>query len=169
MELREEDLIQVLGVQHKLHVRKIIVSREKLKPLTKQEVIQKEIVEHEELADKRRNHIGVPDIDTVFSQARNGRLKRLEESLNLGFNIDTEDPKGNTLLLVASQNSNRKMVEMLVARGASVNHQNAQGNTALHFAMSFDKEGLIAEYLIQNGADDTIENVDGLTPYDGVK
>lgn len=47
MELREENLIQVLGVQHKLHVRKIIVSREKLKPLTKQEIIQKEIVEHE--------------------------------------------------------------------------------------------------------------------------
>jgi ankyrin repeat protein len=72
-------------------------------------------------------------------------------------------------LLVASQNSNRKMVEMLIARGAAINHQNAQGNTALHFAMSFDKEGLIAEYLIQNGADDTVENVDGLTPYDGVK
>lgn len=47
---------------------------------------------------------------------------------------------------------------MLIARGASVNHQNAQGNTALHFAMSFDKEGLIAKYLIQNGADDTIKN-----------
>lgn len=47
MELREEDLIQVLGVEHKLHVRKIIVSREKLKPLTKQEVVQKDVVEHE--------------------------------------------------------------------------------------------------------------------------
>jgi hypothetical protein len=47
LELREEDLIQVLGVQHKLHVRKIIVSREKLKPLTRQEVVQKEVVEHE--------------------------------------------------------------------------------------------------------------------------
>ncbi len=134
------------------------------------------------MADKRRNQIGIPDIETVFSQARNGRLKRLEESLNLGefciqpsrltllgFNIDTEDSKGNTLLLIAAQNSNRKMVELLVARGAAINHQNAQGNTALHFAMSFDREGLIAEYLIQSGADDTIENVDGLTPYDGVK
>jgi hypothetical protein len=105
MELREEDLIQVLGVTHKLHVRKIIVSREKLKPLSKQEIIQKEVVEHEvhlpshpssrmsslslsvslqETADRRRSQIGVPDADTVFSQVRNGRLKRLEESLNLG-------------------------------------------------------------------------------------
>jgi len=28
--------------------------------------------------------VGVPDLETVFSQARNGRIKRLEESLNLG-------------------------------------------------------------------------------------
>jgi ankyrin repeat protein len=113
--------------------------------------------------------IGVPDLDTVFSQARNGRLKRVEESLNAGFGVDSEDAKGNTLLLVAAQNSNKRLVEMLVARGAFINHQNAQGNSALHFAMSFDKEGTLAEYLIANGADDTIENVDGLTPYDGVK
>jgi hypothetical protein len=47
MELREEDLVQVLGVEHKLHVRKIIVSREKLKPLTAKQMAEKEQVEHE--------------------------------------------------------------------------------------------------------------------------
>ena len=47
MELREEDMVQVLGVTHKLHVRKIVVSREKLKPLTKEQVVQKEQVEYE--------------------------------------------------------------------------------------------------------------------------
>ena len=47
MELREEDLVQVLGVSHKLHVRKIIISREKLRPLSKDEVAQKEQVEAE--------------------------------------------------------------------------------------------------------------------------
>jgi len=168
MELREEDLIQVLGVTHKLHVRKIMVSREKLKPLSEQEFNNKEKVEHVEKAEQRRKMQGVPDINTVFSQARNGRLKRLEESLNLGFPVDAEDEKGNTLLIVAAQNSNKRMIETLVARGASINHQNAQGNTALHFAMSFDTEGAIAEYLIEHGADDAIENVDGLSPYDGV-
>lgn len=49
MELREEDLIQVLGVSHKLHVRKIIISREKLKPLSEQEFARKAQVEHEVL------------------------------------------------------------------------------------------------------------------------
>lgn len=56
----------------------------------------------------------------------------------------------------------------VIHRGASVNHQNGQGNTALHFALAFDTEGLLGEYLIERGADDTLENVEGLTPYDGV-
>ena len=47
LELREEDLVQVLGVSHKLHVRKILVSREKLKPLSEQERAMKEQVEYE--------------------------------------------------------------------------------------------------------------------------
>lgn len=44
MELREEDLVQVLGIKHKLHVMKILSSREKLKPLSQQELRQKEVV-----------------------------------------------------------------------------------------------------------------------------
>ena len=203
MELREEDMVQVLGISHKLHVRKILVSREKLKPLSEQEMQQKETVEREERADMRRTG-GPPDVHTVFSQARNGRIKRVEESLNLGFPIDGEvgiaymlyatrlycvhtfysipsgtrrspflahkdtaklstthllltrtphlllyfylllppqDEKGNTLLLVACQNNNRRLVELLLVRGANINHQNAQGNAALHFALAFDPEG----------------------------
>lgn len=32
-----------------------------------------------------RKEMGVPTLDTVFSQARNGRINRVEESLNLGI------------------------------------------------------------------------------------
>jgi pimeloyl-ACP methyl ester carboxylesterase len=168
MELREEDMVQVLGMTHKLHVRKIIVSREKLKPLSQQEQANKDVVDTENNAGARRKDMGVPDLDTVFSQARNGRIKRIEESLNLGFKIDSEDEKGNTLLLVAAQNSNKRLVEMLLVRGSNVNHQNALGNTALHFALAFDSEGVLGEYLIEKGANDTLENLEGLTAYDGV-
>jgi len=168
MELREEDMVQVLGITHKLHVRKIIVSREKLKPLTAAEKEKQAAVAREEAADNQRDQMGVPDLDTVFSQARNSRTKRVEESLNVGFKIDTEDEKGNTLLIVSCQNSNKRLTEMLIVRGANVNHQNAQGNTALHFALAFDSEGNMGEYLIEHGADDTVENIEGLTPYDGL-
>ncbi len=119
-------------------------------------------------AEAARAEIGMPTLDTVFSQARNGRIKRVEESLNMGFPIDAEDEKGNTLLLVACQNSNKRLAEMLLVRGAAINHQNAQGNTALHFALAFDGDGALGEYLIEHGADDTIDNVEGLTAYDGV-
>ena len=34
--------------------------------------------------------------------------------------------------------------------------------------MAFDTDGLLAEYLIEHGADDTIENMDGQTCYDGI-
>jgi DNA repair exonuclease SbcCD ATPase subunit len=47
MELREEDMVNVLEMRHKLHVRKILVSREKLKPLSEQELVQKDMVEGE--------------------------------------------------------------------------------------------------------------------------
>lgn len=118
-------------------------------------------------ANQAREEIGMPAIDTVFSQARNGRNKRVEESLNLGFPVDGEDERGNTLLLVAVQNRNKKLCELLLLRGANINHQNAAGNTALHYAVELDPSGQLAEYLIEHNADDTIENIDGLTPYDG--
>lgn len=60
--------------------------------------------------------------------------------------------------------SQMPVVEFLVQRGANVNHSNATGNTPLHFAMSYDASGKMGEYLINNGADDTIENKQGLSP-----
>ncbi|DBA00709.1 TPA: hypothetical protein N0F65_001180, partial [Lagenidium giganteum] len=169
LELRPEDMSDVLGVSHKLHVRKIIVARNKLLPLSAQEQQQIDAVMHEEGANAARQQSTVPDLDTVFSQARNGRLKRLQESIDAGFDINAEDEKGNTLLLIACQNVNVKMVEYLVSKRANVNHKNVQGNTPLHFAMAYDTEGALGEYLIGHGADDSIENTFGLTPYDGLQ
>lgn len=170
LELRPEDMTDVLGMDHQLHVRKIVVARDKLRPLSERELTQKHAVLHEEAAEKARGGApgGPPDIDTVFSQCRNNRYKRMEESLNMNFDVNTEDEQGNTLLIVACQNCNKRMVELLILRRADVNHQNAHGNTALHFAMAYDTEGAIGEYLIERGAVDTIENIYGLSPYDGI-
>lgn len=56
------------------------------------------------------------------------------------------------------------VVEFLVQRRAKVDHANANGNTSLHFAMSYDRSGKMGEFLINSGADDTIENKQGFTP-----
>ncbi|RLO13307.1 hypothetical protein DYB28_002063 [Aphanomyces astaci] len=166
LELRPEDLSDILGVTHKAHILKLLVSRKKYLPLSSTERMKVSAVESEDASDNARK--GVPDMETAFSQARNGRLKRLIESVEAGFDVNTEDDKGNTLLLTAAQNVNQKMVEYLILKGSNVNHKNAQGNTALHFAMAYDKEGVVGEYLIGHGADDTIENMFGLSPYDGI-
>ena len=60
------------------------------------------------------------------------------------------------------------MVEFLLTKGANINHRNGNGNTPLHYAMAYDKEGTVGEFLIERGADDTIENKQGLSPYDGL-
>jgi hypothetical protein len=169
MELRDQDLMQVLGIEHLLHVRKVLLARDKLKPLSIEELQKKNVVEKEEKAGKiSRGEKAAPGLDTVFSQARNGRLRRIEESLNAGFEIDAQDGKGNTILMVAAQQRLKKMIEMLLNRGADINHQNTAGNTPLHYAMTYDTDGLTGEFLIEKGADDTLVNREGLTAYDGL-
>jgi ankyrin repeat protein len=108
----------------------------------------------------------------VLTQVRNGRIKRVEESLNAGFDISATDERGNTLLVVATQQCNLQLIEVLLKRGAgsggAINQRNAGGNTALHYALAYDPEGRVAEYLIEHGADDTVLNNAGLSCYDGL-
>ena len=175
LELRPEDMRDVLGMQHSLHVQKVCIMRDKLKPLSKKERRQKEEIAWEDRGDAARSNIQrdlnadrVPSVDVLFSQIRNGRYKKLEEALDFGFVVDSSDDHGNTALIVACQNLNKRMVELLLLRGADINHQNAQGNTPMHYAMAYDPEGKLGEFLIQEGADDSIENSIGLSVYDGI-
>lgn len=48
------------------------------------------------------------------SQARHGKKKRLEETLNIGFDIESEDEMGNTLLLIAVQQT--KVTDLPLSR-----------------------------------------------------
>ena len=87
------------------------------------------------------------------------------------FHMNKVDQFGNTLLLIAAQNGNMKIAKMLFAKGANVNHQNKQGQTALHYAMEynyFDFGTWLADSQNGGGADDTVENQFQLTAYDGL-
>eukprot|EP00903_Cladosiphon_okamuranus_P006198 g6095.t1 len=179
--LDPNDCADVLGVEHALHSKKLFLAIDKLRPLTAADRQKKasrlpaggsrEIlfaaVEREDSADSIRGD-GPPNVETVFSQVRNGRLKRLEDSLEKGFPVDTEDEYGNTALMVACQNVNTQLCELLLRRGADVNHRNGRGNTPLHYAMAYDPQGVLGEMLISRGGDDTITNRDGLSCYDGL-
>jgi len=86
-----------------------------------------------------------------------------------GHFVDTQDRNGSTLLMAACEHVQLAVVAFLLQHGASINMCNRQGNTALHLAMLHDTEGSIGELLIEKGADDTIENMYGLSPFDGIE
>ena len=85
----------------------------------------------------------------------------------LPFHINKTDDYGNSMLSLACQNGNLKVCKYLVAKGANPNHQNQLGQTPAHFAIAFQFYDL-STWLFENGADDTIENKYGLSPYDGL-
>ncbi|EKX52459.1 hypothetical protein GUITHDRAFT_47785, partial [Guillardia theta CCMP2712] len=84
-----------------------------------------------------------------------------------GCPVDLKDDFGNTLLNIAAQNGHKNIIKALLRRGANINTQNHKGNTPLHFCFTYGFTDL-GNYLVQKGADDTIENVSCLTCYEGL-
>lgn len=68
VELRESDLMDSIGMEHKLHLKKLMLARQKLMPLSAAEQSMASSVRREEAATAIREEI--PDIDTAFSQVR---------------------------------------------------------------------------------------------------
>lgn len=83
------------------------------------------------------------------------------EKVRRGFDIDTVDSGGRTLLMEAVVQNEPALVEFLIEAGADVNIRDKRGWTALHFAAQ-RHDVTSAERLIQNGADvnipDSYEN-----------
>lgn len=67
--------------------------------------------------------------------------------------------------LVATTCLRVPIAEMLIKYGADVNGQDSIGNTALHYAVERRDHRLI-QLLMCRGADDTIVNKEGKTPYE---
>lgn len=107
-------------------------------------------------------------IKDLFSKAVNNRHKQVEELFAMGVSPDTIDEHGNTVLHVAAQNGNKKLIKATLRWGANINAQNTQGQTPLHYLFAYKYEELAA-YLISKGADDSIQNEHGYTCYDGLR
>jgi len=87
------------------------------------------------------------------------------------FNMNKTDEHGNTLLSICAQNGNTRIAKMLVHKGANPNHQNKLGQTAGHFSISydfFDFSSWLYDPENGAGADDLLENIYGLSAYDGL-
>ena len=110
------------------------------------------------------------DLEFLISCCRHGKYSDIEQAINSpdwSLPIDAKDAAGNTLLLVAAQNGNKRIAKLALRRGASINEQNLNGQSVLHYCFSYGFEDL-AEYFMDKGADDALLNADGLTCYEGL-
>ena len=90
-------------------------------------------------------------------------IKNEEEAFNRIVNKQ-ELSTGNTLLMYATTNNLKSIVEILLKKGAEPNIQNNFGNSALHLAYKNDNIFII-NLLLEHGAEQKIKNINGLFPY----
>jgi hypothetical protein len=113
-----------------------------------------------------------PRVESVidcFSLARHNRMDHIADLLNRGLAADVRDEFGNTMLAIACQNGNRRLVKLLLRNGADINVRNHRGNTPLHFVCRyFGSDSPLAAYLLAKGADPGVRNSEGETCF-GVK
>lgn len=73
------------------------------------------------------------DVEDVFSYARHGRCEEIERLFSKGLPVDVRDAYGNTVLITACQNGNKRVAKAVLRRGANINARNHKGNTPLHY------------------------------------
>ncbi|CAD8121969.1 unnamed protein product [Paramecium sonneborni] len=116
---------------------------------------------------RRRQSIPVMEIVKLLIEEQ--KLSELEEVFanNPNLPINERLIDGNTYLIFAAQTGNVEIVELLLHKGAFVNVQNNNGDTALHKSIAYSFFN-IADILISQGAQ-SLRNHDGLTPWQFVQ
>jgi len=84
----------------------------------------------------------------LISKCRHGRYEELKGHLEAGFNVDAQDSKGNTILITACQNNNKKIVKLCLRRGCDVMIKNHKGHDALYYCTLYQHDAL-AQYILE--------------------
>lgn len=99
----------------------------------------------------------------ALEAARAGNGPLLAAMLQAGMPANLSDPKGNSLLMLASYHGHAEMVRMLLAHKADPERRNRRGQTPLGGA-AFKGDVAIVRLLLDAGADPSADNGMGLTP-----
>jgi len=93
-----------------------------------------------------------------------GDRNRVEQELQKGTAVDLpEEKKGSTAVMFAAERGFTEIVQLLVAKGANVNHHNKYGFTALHAAAS-NNHADVVKLLLEKGAQVDAQDELGQTP-----
>ena len=112
--------------------------------------------------------------EPIHSAARVRDVAAVRQALAAGVDVDVVNGRaangdgGNTALWFAAQGPWANGVEVarvLIEAGADVNKRCEHGRTALHMAAAWGHAD-VAQLLLENGADATIVDDEGMTPVD---
>lgn len=89
--------------------------------------------------------------------ARSGQVDRINQFLNSGYDINSKNEKGHSLLMLAAYNGHYNLAQILIDRGADVNSIDHSGNSVL-MGVVFKGNGQLFNLLLNSGADLEIQN-----------
>lgn len=99
----------------------------------------------------------------IFHAARVNDTLAIQKYIDKGFNIDSVDKNGYSLLIIACYNESNAVVEILLNNGANVNLQDKMGNTAL-MGVCFRGYDSISKMLVENRSINlNVRNFNGAT------
>ncbi len=111
--------------------------------------------------------IGTSPTTPAAGAVRLGNLAVLRRILDLGVPADAVEPSGLTLLDRAVLGNQVELAQLLIARGADVNHADKIGFTPLLYAASIDfGDSAMIDLLLKSGAHADVRTKDGLTALD---
>eukprot|EP00595_Chromulina_sp_UTEXLB2642_P002944 CAMPEP_0196765022 /NCGR_PEP_ID=MMETSP1095-20130614/7402_1 /TAXON_ID=96789 ORGANISM="Chromulina nebulosa, Strain UTEXLB2642" /NCGR_SAMPLE_ID=MMETSP1095 /ASSEMBLY_ACC=CAM_ASM_000446 /LENGTH=648 /DNA_ID=CAMNT_0042122185 /DNA_START=1305 /DNA_END=3248 /DNA_ORIENTATION=+ len=113
-------------------------------------------------AEISRAQVMLQDFNKICSLCRHNKYNEIEQLINQpdwSLPIDYQDEQGNTLLHIAAQNGNKRMIKICLRRGITLDVQNLQGQTALHYLYGYGYTD-VGDYLVKKGANDSIRNND---------
>lgn len=92
----------------------------------------------------------------ILKAAEKGDISEVERLISEGVDIETQNEKGWSTLILAAFNQHLPLVKWLVSNGADVNHKSVNGTTVFMYAKTKVMETgdyKILEYLLNSGAD----------------
>ena len=107
--------------------------------------------------------IGNTAMHIAISRGHGGLLRILLEHWMLTQGADGRDPYGVTALMLAVAGGDEDMATTLIENGAPVNARTDVGTTALMYAAAVCGQASMVQFLLDRGADASVENAHGWT------